>query len=169
MRILLSLAVAIAMLWTVPLAHCAIAQFIAKDIQFDDGGTANGTFSVDTDTLLFTDFDVVTTPGSVVKVGFEYNRQTAHISEINFQYPYVTLISNEPDLAGFPRWMPLSLTASPWWVEVQISADSPLRSSIGGEIIGQIPEPVASGFIVTGLLTMGLLIRRSSLRVSPRA
>jgi hypothetical protein len=161
MRKSVALTFTIAMFSSIGNAHAAIAEFVVTNMKFDDGGTASGHFSVDTTTLLFTDFDVLTTPGSVITSSFEYTPKTAHISALNFQYPYVTLISNAPALGPDARWMPLDLTSTPRWVEAQfLDQSSPLRIATGGEVIGQIPEPAGIVYVLSGLLMVTAWFRR---------
>jgi hypothetical protein len=52
-------------------ADASILNYALSGVAFDDGGTASGTFSVDTSTGLFTAYDIVTTAGTTL-TGFDY-------------------------------------------------------------------------------------------------
>jgi len=52
-----------------------------SQVTFDDGGTASGFLTLDTDSRLITDFDIVTTSGSTISTSFDYLPTTAHIGD----------------------------------------------------------------------------------------
>jgi hypothetical protein len=59
-------------------ATASILNWELENVVFDDGGQMSGTFSVDTTTGAVTDFDIVTTTGSIL-TGFHYEEATGFV------------------------------------------------------------------------------------------
>jgi hypothetical protein len=61
-------------------AKAALLQWQLTGVAFDDGATASGTFTLDTQLNVVVDFDITTSPGSLITSSFRYTLNSAHLS-----------------------------------------------------------------------------------------
>ncbi len=68
------------LLCNISLADAALLDWDLIGITFNDGATASGSFTFDTDLNVVTEFDITTTAGTLITSAFNYTVATAHIS-----------------------------------------------------------------------------------------
>src|SRR3954469_5357360 len=61
-------------------AHAELVIWEFDGVTFNDGATAQGQFTVDTDLKSVTDFDIFTSAGTSVLTPFQYNALTAQVT-----------------------------------------------------------------------------------------
>ncbi|MEO8626619.1 MAG: hypothetical protein ABI612_00755 [Betaproteobacteria bacterium] len=73
-------------------AHASLVSWEIVNLNFDDGASARGRFTLDLDSNSITDFDIFTTASETMPTAFEYTPSTARI----------TGQSNTPGASGYP-------------------------------------------------------------------
>ena len=131
-----------------------------------DGGTASGTFSIDSDTAEPTDFDIMTTTGSVY-TGVNYSPlNSSHGKEPYGQNSFYFFNSGSNRIINFAFRIPLSNSASTVDLDDETSYESitngPNRSVVGGSAVSMsaIPEPETYALLLAGLGASGFIARR---------
>lgn len=145
---------------TVP-ASATVLNYTLQNVTFDDGGTAYGMFTFDTDLGKATSVDITTTMGSVIS-GYHYNgisSGTNSSSQINFStngYGNFFIATAVQD--GFSAGGVLALTTN----GTSFEAPRLYRTVNGGSVTTDVPEPAMLGLFSFGAIGLGLGRSRKS-------
>jgi hypothetical protein len=118
--------------------------FSLKDVAFDDGGTATGTFTTNDALNALVSFDITTSPGT--GIGFNYTPATADSSSTAL--PFILVLNTPPALDNILQLTFTNLTAagSPITIGTNDSFEQTLdarRVVVSGEVVAAaaVPEP----------------------------
>lgn len=160
-------------------ANAATLNWTLSGVTFDDGGTASGTFSTDSNTGGVLSFNVSTTAGSIQTSGFTYNSSTSYLFADNFfSSNSFILVSNAFDrfvnfrfvnaltAGGTNALVPGAPTSGSW----ECSNCGNIREVTGGfaTTLGAVPEPTTWGLLVLGFgaIGAGMRSRRRTVRIA---
>jgi PEP-CTERM motif len=149
-------------------ASAATILWTLRNVTFNDGGQASGTFSTDSNTGLATAFNISTTAGSILTSAFNYTSSNSQLFIQNFFSPQSFIVVNNP----FNRYINLAFANS-----LAVGGVNPLRTSgllsgswectncgslrlITGGVATSVPEPAAWALMIAGFGLSGAAIRR---------
>jgi PEP-CTERM motif len=157
-------------------ASAATILWTLRNVTFNDGGQASGTFSTDSNTGLATAFNISTTAGSILNSAFNYTASNSQIFFIQNAFsPQSFIVVTNP----FDRYINLAFVNS-----LAVGGVNPLRlgppingsweclncgnlRSITGGVATSVPEPAAWALMIAGFGLVGAAARRrQSVRVT---
>ena len=164
-----------------PAVHAAVEIWTFDGVTFDDGASANGQFSVDTELKEVTDFDIFT-GASVSFTAFQYDATTARVALQSIEFDsglgYFVELNSLPDvIPGTSRQLHLSFSGPlvPSGSASIVSDGRPGRISYELEFSGErggpqrfvtgtgqtpVPEPAQVLCLTLGLTIMGAVAMR---------
>jgi hypothetical protein len=161
--------------------QASVIDWTLEGVTFDDGGTASGTFSIDSSTGDLVSYDITTTDGTTL-VGTVFDPSTAPFVAYGDYGPnsfllltvagtrYITLEFLNPLTSGgtdpiIPGYDPVSNTGS-----YECNNCAPARFVTAGEATSlPVPEPSTWAMMVAGFAALGFAAYRSSQRVGVKA
>jgi hypothetical protein len=150
--------------------HASVIDWTLEGVTFDDGGTASGTFSIDSSTGHLLSYDITTTAGSVLG-GMTYDASTVFVVEYGVYGPnsfllftlggptgseYITLEFLNPLTSGgvdpiVAGYDPISNTGS-----YECYNCAPFRLVTAGEATtSPVPEPATWAMMLAGFAGLG--------------
>jgi hypothetical protein len=179
----------VVLLATAPAVHAGVEIWKFNGVTFNDGGIADGQFSVDTDLKLITDFSIFTGVGTLLTSSFQYNSATAQITGQAIEVAsgegfFVQLDSSADVIPNLTRELRLSFsgplvpTGSASIVsdgtlgrtssERQVGGEmGPQRVVVGTGNLHPAPEPAEVLFLSVGLAITGIAaVRRVRAQLS---
>ena len=162
-------AIACAAFLALPVSASTI-DWTLSGVTFDDGGTATGTFSIDSATGLLTAYDITTTTGATLS-GSVYDSTTSSIScqncflsnsfilnrtdlsfaiSLSFNNPLIT-----PGASLLILLAPSDFPSGSW--ECAGASCDLIRVAVSGEATSATPLPAALPLFATGIGALGLL------------
>jgi hypothetical protein len=157
-------------------ANASVINWTLSGVTFDDGGTASGTFSTDSNTGGVTAFDITTTGGSTLG-GSVYDTTTSALFGNNFfssnsfilatlngSSPYINLVFVNPlTSTGVDVLVPGTSVGSvvgSW----ECNNCDPRRGVVGGEAVSAVPEPSTWAMLLLGFAGIGSMAYRRKSR-----
>ena len=145
-------------------------NWVLSGVTFNDGGTASGTFSINSSSDDLLSWDIVTTAGTTLP-GFHYDAATSfqygggdYFSDNSFVIenksaaasPYLNLaFVNGFDTASTNPLVPGGQGLGSW----ECMSCSPIRYITGGVAL-PVPEPETYALMLAGLAALGVVLRR---------
>jgi hypothetical protein len=154
------LAFSVVLLITASASQATVVTWYLQNVTFDDGGSASGFFTIDTDTDWgLTDFDIKTTSGGSITSSFEYTPATASRSLVD-GYQGASVMFLTPPLV-LPRHALHLFFPVNRYPAIETSGTIPLDPYAGSpEIVSSLDEQsfrsVNAGAITTDSHTIGV-------------
>lgn len=155
----------------IPGAQANPISWTLRNVTFDDGGTAFGTFTTDPATGDLRGFDITTTPGAVLG-GYTYTPLTTNFSSNNLNQPNSFIVGNDTQqirtyiqltfvhpLTGGLAVDPI-IPGNPPFAAYSFECNdcNPFRFVESGDAVA--PEPATLAIFGIGLAGLGAAIRR---------
>lgn len=172
----LALVALLAIGWS-SLATAVPVQWTLEDVEFDDGGTASGSFIYDADTDTWSSISILTTPGSIFG-GASYDSLL-----VGGNFDAALYLSGAPDLTGSPLLQlvfidPLTNAGGPVALvdfflppgpSVELTCTAPAcdtasfeRAMMSGGVFGAVvPVPAAAWLLSSAFGLLGIARRRA--------
>ena len=149
-----------------PHANAATINWTLENVEFDTGGSAFGTFTVETNGTV-SDFDITTTvaPAAPIFVPVTYNQTTSFLFAQNYLYAFdFLLVTNDGKrylLLSFVNTL-ISSGVNPINIAYEGLFFGPndtevIRYVTQGDAVNATPLPAALSLFATGLGALGLL------------